>query len=1259
MASQKQQVMEAILDSNRQKGQWESLRDNVTKFHKKLVAHAAAMASSSSIPSSSSSLAAGASSTTSALEQLLLGEATLQLIIAKASSQEQIPYDRGPDFIYIPSVQLDSLTLADTIKYLEKTVLLCQNQASIQDLQAIWANQARVLLGQIYFNLGKMHEAIQYYKMAEFPNPLPSSAGSYARTMVVKKWTLMGWTYLRLDKHDLALEAFKNGGDFISLFLPQNEIEKPQEQEPDQWTIWAEKLLFSMSMGLVRTNDAEGARNAIRLYLQVVASTPPSFVSTKKIAMFRQHLLYLFELLPPSDPFSGIPNPDIGLNSSVGMHEQFIVIYNQIKTYLVQYEKMVTTLYNFPRGEDFTPLLKERYGRVLEVYEMWVKAEIAYICQSTEAIPVLMDRYYSLIETLYRATKHTFHSLKIIRYISHTFLFILTMHGDAVCRDERKEAQYVVSTYLFYWEKKSSLILEIERKRMGDQAMHMPATVSNNPESISQRLYGISLTEDVKSVDSQCLTFSSSSSTKSSLVMTDPNGTLLPVKSSLKATSNEMHLALESVVNHVDSQASRISDSSSTSHIQLLDVDGDSPLDAIGVLITGMQMLLITHEGDSEPQLEQAAIYGEKAYNIAIKYAVNLPEYPFVLKSIYQWLGVVYGEQSLETSDHTERHSLQSEAKAMLEKAVAICNTDYILYYQLALQLAEMGESADAVDAINQSIGLKSDFPNAYNLLSLILNAKSQNSRALQVIQEGWRVCVIKYGKLQLINAANVADTNIESSITWDLIPVNIKEDMINLKFTQVALENALYGPRVSIETLHGLFNLLRRAIGIPFGADKSEGLADGTRLNGDSINISEIRSLSHSNSSQSITSQMDTPTRKIHNHMGSNIMSSSTSGFSIPLYRLRTYEMLISLWITTSAVYRELNHFEGARQAVEEAEQLVEQLAKLEQSIGNGTSRILRDQTAVGLMGSHSSVNSVQTTHTGKMRLLKPSKSRRAPSLDSRPITKKWGFASRCVRRILADVSFENKLPVPSKYSKYLSPVAAVEAERKSQLRKDARMPNSQSNASISSSITNSTINQTTDRTISDESVDSLFELEMTIQEGIFNVKSGLTEEMNPVANARVSFIRGDAASTMGPMLSSNKLQANQIPIEPRLSLDQIIKSLHYITMIDPDHLPTRVHLGILYLEKGETAQAEHWLLKACYQAKSRGAGGGRTGVTTVYGGATAIWGWLAWHTLSKVMRFVDRSNDAKHLLFFAMDLEKVQCVRGYECLARFSTSI
>ena len=88
-----------------------------------------------------------------ALEQLLLGEATLQLIIAKASSQEQIPYDRGPDFIYIPSVQLDSLTLADTIKYLEKTVLLCQNQASIQDLQAIWANVGCLYIGYAHFEM--------------------------------------------------------------------------------------------------------------------------------------------------------------------------------------------------------------------------------------------------------------------------------------------------------------------------------------------------------------------------------------------------------------------------------------------------------------------------------------------------------------------------------------------------------------------------------------------------------------------------------------------------------------------------------------------------------------------------------------------------------------------------------------------------------------------------------------------------------------------------------------------------------------------------------------------------------------------------------------------------------------------------------------------------------------------------------------------------------------------------------------------------
>ncbi|KAJ1337047.1 hypothetical protein BSLG_006807 [Batrachochytrium salamandrivorans] len=1128
MASQKQQVIEAILDSNRQKGQWDSLRDNLAKFHRKLVANVVA---TNAISSSLNSLGSS-SSGSSALQQLLLGEVAFQLMSTKFGTKEQIPYDRGPELIYIPSPYLDAVSLTGAIHHLEKAISIGQSQASTQDLQQIWANQAHILLGRIDLGLGKVHEALQHFLLAEFPNPLPQSSGSYARTMIVKKWTLMGWAYMQLDKIELARESFKNGYDFIVSVLPQNEIEKPQEQEPDQWTIWAEELLFSMSMDLIRASDVNSACRSMSLYIQVVASTPFAFVPTKKIAIYRHHIFYLFAGLSLVSPFSGIPSFGACVEDTTPISDKAAIVYNQIRICLRPYEKLVTTLLSFPRGEDSSRLSLERYARVLEMYDFWVKLEVSYTRCLPNTPSALIDQFYCLIETLYRGTKHTFHSLRILRYISHSFLSILIAHSDNVCNDERKEAQHAVSTYLFYWEKKSSLILEIERKKLEDQKMSMSRPIRSDESHIAQKVHAVSLADNAM----QDKTTSIIPSNDTSSTPSDVNRIELPVA----VPSEEKPLdILEKLDRDLESDSDKMSSVvvDGHTHIQLSDVDGDTPLDAIGVLITGMRILLLTHEGNSE-MLEQAAIYGEKAYSIAIKYTAHLPEYSSILKDIYQWLGVVYGEQSIEVSSNRERRLLQSQAIAMLQKATAMDSTDPIMHYQLALQLAEVGEFADAIDAINQSIEIKSDFPNAYNLLSLILNSKSQTNRALQVVQEGWRACAIKYAKTQLVKVRATADSHIESMIKWDYVPIELREDLINLKLTQVALENEQFGPRVSIDTLYGLFNLFRNVIGIPPGCEDRSISVDGVFQNTDIAGVPEIRVLSHMNSANC--------------------------------------------------------NFDGSRQAIEEAEQLVEQLAKLEQNIRSSSSRILRDQPS-NVSESNSSLGSLQTNHMGKGRTMKSSKSRRTPSTDARLPLQKWGFANRGIRRILADIAFEqsmmkydiytlqNKPPTVSKYSKYLSPVATVEAERRLQLRQNARMPNSRSNASISSSITSSTANINGDKAQTDDDTNSLFALELEIQEGFLKVHSASTDELAPNTNTRASIMAMGVTASMGDTRSTLKSQQS--------------------------FLASSVSILAFFLEKGDIGQAEHWLSRACNQAKSRGAGGGRTGMTTIYGGATAAW--------------------------------------------------
>lgn len=75
-----------------------------------------------------------------------------------------------------------------------------------------------------------------------------------------------------------------------------------------------------------------------------------------------------------------------------------------------------------------------------------------------------------------------------------------------------------------------------------------------------------------------------------------------------------------------------------------------------------------------------------------MKHCKSQPFYSSLIARIYQWLGVVYGELSMEVREATERTNFQIQALDMLRKASQINITDHKLFYLLALQYSEMGD---------------------------------------------------------------------------------------------------------------------------------------------------------------------------------------------------------------------------------------------------------------------------------------------------------------------------------------------------------------------------------------------------------------------------------------------------------------------------------------------------------------------------------------------------------------------------------------
>jgi tetratricopeptide (TPR) repeat protein len=149
-----------------------------------------------------------------------------------------------------------------------------------------------------------------------------------------------------------------------------------------------------------------------------------------------------------------------------------------------------------------------------------------------------------------------------------------------------------------------------------------------------------------------------------------------------------------------------------------------------------------------------------------------------ILGSIYQWLGVVYGELSMEVIEGTQRRTYQNEAIEMLQKATELNAYDATLFYQLSLQLGEVGEFSQAIDNINQSIKLQPQNPASYNLLALLLSSRGKSEKALEVVIEGWGLCLSKYADVR--HQSNLDDTSeVEQKINWETVDPFFKREMI------------------------------------------------------------------------------------------------------------------------------------------------------------------------------------------------------------------------------------------------------------------------------------------------------------------------------------------------------------------------------------------------------------------------------------------------------------------------------------------------
>ncbi|KAJ3055355.1 hypothetical protein HK097_010781 [Rhizophlyctis rosea] len=443
----------------------------------------------------------------------------------------------------------------------------------------------------------------------------------------------------------------------------------------------------------------------------------------------------------------------------------------------------------------------------------------------------------------------------------------------------------------------------------------------------------------------------------------------------------------------------RASDSADATPIRR--VEGEGVEDAVGVLIAGIRIALLNVEGE-ESKVRRALRYSERAVELLRVHASVLPNAPYLQQKAYQYLGIACGELGLEVRDSQERRFLQSRALEALLQSSRLNESAWDVLYQLSLTYAELGEVADAVVIVNKALLLNSGHVPSWNLLALLMSARKELDQSLNICDVGW-----KESTRLLLEGQEISKTDHNDSVadgaaaaplafTWDSIDVVQKEELMTLKLTQLTVEAAKFGPKAGLESLQNLFVLFRKLFGAVGATEEIVRRAEAER--GAHSTTEKINGLIDPRN-------LPAPTlRRLRGSQSGSAASSiptSPSAASLPaLYRFRTYDLLITLWLSASALYRELEQFEDAQHAVGEAEKLADSLAKMDVRIKMAPGRLFRD---------HNVAASLQERTKKGAKAAAAAKVKSAGREDGS--LAKWGPVDMGVRRVLADIAFESAM--------------------------------------------------------------------------------------------------------------------------------------------------------------------------------------------------------------------------------------------------------
>ncbi|KAG0320016.1 hypothetical protein BG000_003718, partial [Podila horticola] len=267
---------------------------------------------------------------------------------------------------------------------------------------------------------------------------------------------------------------------------------------------------------------------------------------------------------------------------------------------------------------------------------------------------------------------------------------------------------------------------------------------------------------------------------------------------------SEADVTLQAYWNRVqtDSQVKNDIDTEFTQE-QRIRQDIESEYETATVLVAGSRLY---SNNLSKPA--QAQLFAEHSVAFIQKAPQN-EESKVLLHDANKYQAAALGLLALEAHGPEKRPELYAKAVDSLERAIQILPESYDAHYLLALQLAEMRETSRAIASVKQSLALHTAHIPSWHLLALLLSAKKDFTRALDICAVGLKESQWDLPQTDLFSAAQVDG-----------------DEYLALRITQVLLLDRVHGPEAALEPQEALFALYTKVFA-PDPSTLDDGLDD------------------------------------------------------------------------------------------------------------------------------------------------------------------------------------------------------------------------------------------------------------------------------------------------------------------------------------------------------------------------------------------------------------------------------------------------